>query len=124
MYQMIRLQLLVGAGANITVGALFLFVPEVMLHSIGFDAASNQLFRLFVSGVAIGLGIGYAWTYRFDPDNLSLLFFGTCLKYWAFAVTLYCFVVHDLSFFMFLLFGIGNLLLAFNFSLFMYFRRR
>ena len=124
MYKFVRLQLLTGAFANTVMGILFLFYPPLLVQLIGFEAATNQLFRLFVSGVAIGLGLAYLWTYITDTDDHSVLFFGMCLKYWAFAVTLYCYLVYDLSFLMFLLFGIGNLMLAMGFSSFMYYRRR
>ena len=124
MYKLIKLQLLTGGLSNITIGILFLFFPKFVLECIGFDIFANQLFRLFVSGVAIGLGTGYIYTYRFEPENISLLIFGTSLKYWAFIVTLYCFIVHNLSLVMFILFGIGNLILALFFSLYMYMRQR
>ena len=123
MYKIARSQLLAGAIGNITLGVIFLFFPDILSRYVGFDASTNQLFRLFVSGVAIGFGSYYFYTYRADPKDLSLLFFAACLKYWAFAVSLYCYVAYGLSILMFVIFGIGNLLLAANFSLYMYYKR-
>ncbi|OHD64870.1 MAG: hypothetical protein A2176_06065 [Spirochaetes bacterium RBG_13_51_14] len=123
MKKLIKSQLLVGASANILFGVAILFFPRTFALLIQFNPLTNELFRLFVSGVAIGLGIGYAYIYIYEPDNLSLLVFGMGLKYWAFIVTLYCFIVHDLSLLMFMLFGIGNFLLAVSFSAYLYIRR-
>jgi hypothetical protein len=116
--------LLIGGLLNINAGIQYLFFPQFVLAQTGFDIFANQLFRLFVSGVAVGLGIGYIYTYIFEPENLSLLIFGTCLKYWAFIVSLYCFIAYNLSSVMFVQFGIGNLIIALFFSLYMYARQR
>jgi hypothetical protein len=123
MKRLIKSQLLVGASANILFGAAILLFPHIVLRLVQFNPMTNELFRLFVSGVAVGLGIGYVYIYIYEPDNLSLLAFGMGLKYWAFIVTLYCFIVHGLSLIMFILFGIGNFLIAVSFSAYLYARR-
>jgi hypothetical protein len=120
----IKCQLLVGAIANISFGILILIFPELSNQLLMFDPMGNQLFRLFVSGVAIGLGIGYAYVYKYEPENLSLLIFGASLKYWASIITLYCFVYYSISIIMFIFFGIGNFLLAGSFSLYIIFQKR
>jgi hypothetical protein len=122
--KIITFQLLVGALANISFGILILFFPELTTRILVFDPAGNQLFRLFVSGVAIGLGIGYAYVYKYKPENLSLLIFGASLKYWAAIITWYCFTYYDVSIIMFIIFGVGNLLLAISFSLYIFIQRR
>ena len=124
MKKLIKSQLLVGAAANIGFGILILIFPGLSNQLLMFDPMGNQLFRLFVSGVAIGLGIGYAYVYKYEPENLSLLIFGTSLKYWASIITLFCYVYYDISIIMFIFFGIGNFLLAVSFSLYMIFQKR
>jgi hypothetical protein len=98
----IKCQLIVGAIANISFGILILIFPELSNQLLMFDPMGNQLFRLFVSGVAIGLGIGYAYVFKYEPENLSLLIFGASLKYWASIITLYCFVYYNISIIMFI----------------------
>lgn len=123
MLKLVKSQLMVGAFVNITFGVLILCFPDFAGMIFQFDVMTNELFRLFVSGVAVGLGMCYGYVFVKEPENLSILIFGAGLKYWAFFITLYCFIVHNLSLIMFILFGIGNLGLAMAFTLYMLMKR-
>jgi len=116
---------LLGAAAyNIGGALLILFLLERVAPLVGFAPLGNALFRLFVGGTALTFGIAYADLSRRPGGDLRLLYYGTALKYWAFLVSLYCFLFEGLSSQVLLLFGCGNLLFAVLFTWILAHRRR
>jgi hypothetical protein len=74
------------------------------------------LFRMFVGGTAMLFGIAYVAVWRDCAQNRPLLVYGTALKYWAFAISLFGFITSTLSLEVLLLFGVGNLIFAVLFT--------
>jgi hypothetical protein len=67
---------------------------------------------MFVGGMAVLFGAAYIAVWRDYQQNRPLLVYGTILKYWACAISLFGFITSNLSIQMLLLFGIGNLIFA------------
>lgn len=71
---------------------------------------------MFVGGVAVLFGCAYLAVSRDYHRNRPLLVCGTVLKYWAFAISLFGFLMSDLSPQMLVVFGVGNLVFAVLFT--------
>jgi len=71
---------------------------------------------MFAGGTAVLFGIAYLAVWRNYRQNRPLLVYGTALKYWAFAISLFGFFTSSLSLQMLLLFGVGNLFFAVLFT--------
>jgi hypothetical protein len=101
------------------------FLPEaadglgsthVLRPLVRFDNSGPALFRMFVGGTAMLFGIAYVAVWRDCAQNRPLLVYGTALKYWAFAISLFGFITSTLSLEVLLLFGVGNLIFAVLFT--------
>ena len=71
---------------------------------------------MFVGGTAVLFGAAYIAVWQDYRRNRPLLVYGTVLKYWAFAISLFGFLTSSLSLQMLLLFGVGNLIFAVLFT--------
>ena len=107
-----RTTLILAAIYNITGGVALLFLPRLIAPLIHFNDSGPGLFRMFVGGTAVLFGAAYIAVLRDYRRNRPLLVYGTVLKYWAFAISLFGFLTSSLSLQVLLLFGIGNLIFA------------
>jgi hypothetical protein len=108
--------LLSASVYNITGGLLILFFLDIIGPFVGFTNTGSMLFRLFVGGTAITFGIGYLNLGRGAEGGSTFLYYGAGLKYWAFIISMYCFLSSDLSLQMLLAFGIPNFAFAVLFT--------
>lgn len=113
--------LILAAIYNITGGLAILFLFRLIAPLIHFSDSGPGLFRMFVGGTAVLFGSAYIAVWRDYRQNRPLLVYGTILKYWAFAISLFCFLTSSLSLQVLVLFGIGNLIFA---ALFTHYLRR
>jgi hypothetical protein len=104
--------LLLAALYNISGGLTILFFLPFVAPLIHFNDSGPGLFRMFVGGTAILFGAAYIAVWRDYRANRPLLVFGTVLKYWAFAISLFGFLTGRLSVQVLVVFGIGNLIFA------------
>jgi hypothetical protein len=107
-----RTTLVLAAFYNIMGGVALLFLPRLIAPLIHFNDSGPGLFRMFVGGTAVLFGAAYIAVLRDYRRNRPLLVYGTVLKYWAFAISLFGFLTSSLSVQVLLLFGIGNLIFA------------
>jgi len=108
--------LILAAIFNITGGLAILFLQRFIAPLIHFNDFGPGLFRMFVGGTAVLFGAAYIAVWRDYRQNRPLLVYGTALKYWAFAISLFGFLKSDLSLQVLLLFGVGNLIFAVLFT--------
>jgi hypothetical protein len=104
--------LILAAIYNIIGGVTILFLFQLIAPLIHFNDFGPGLFRMFVGGTAVLFGAAYIAVWRDYQRNRPLLVYGTVLKYWAFAISLFGFLTSRLSLQVLLLFGIGNLIFA------------
>jgi len=104
--------LILAAIYNIIGGVTILFLFRLIAPLIHFNDFGPGLFRMFVGGTAVLFGAAYIAVWRDCRRNRPLLVYGTVLKYWAFAISLFGFLTSSLSLQVLLLFGIGNLIFA------------
>lgn len=104
--------LLLAALYNISGGLAILFFLPLVAPLIRFNDSGPGLFRMFVGGTAILFGAAYIAVVRNYRENRPLLVYGTVLKYWAFAISLFGFLTGNLSVQVLLAFGVGNLIFA------------
>jgi len=110
-------QILFSASVyNITGGLLIIFLLDSIGPFVDFTNRGSMLFRLFVGGTAITFGIGYLSLGRGREGGTSFLYYGAGLKYWAFIISMYCFLSGGLSLRMLLAFGLPNLVFAVLFT--------
>ena len=114
-----RTTLILAAIYNISGGVALLFLPRLIAPLIHFNDSGPGLFRMFVGGTAVLFGAAYIAVLRDYRRNRPLLVYGTVLKYWAFAISLFGFLTSSLSVQVLLLFGIGNLIFAALFTLYL-----
>jgi len=114
-----RTTLVLAAFYNISGGVELLFLPRLIAPLIHFNDSGPGLFRMFVGGTAVLFGAAYIAVLRDYRRNRPLLVYGTVLKYWAFAISLFGFLTSSLSLQVLLLFGIGNLIFAALFTLYL-----
>ena len=105
-----------AAAFNISGGLIIIFVLEIIAPFVRFAPLGNMLFRLFVGGTAITFGIAYFFIARRKSFDPSVLYYGTGLKYWAFAASVFAFLIAGLSVEMLILFGCANLVFAVLFT--------
>ena len=108
--------LILAAIYNIIGGVTLLFLLRFVAPLIHFNDFGPGLFRMFVGGTAVLFGVAYLAVLRDYPRNRPLLAYGTVLKYWAFAISLFGFLTSSLSLQVLLLFGVGNLIFAVLFT--------
>ena len=108
--------LILAAIYNIVGGVTILFLFGLIAPLIRFDNSGPALFRMFVGGTAVLFGIAYVGVWRDCQQNRPLLIYGTALKYWAFAISLFGFITSTLSLEVVLVFGVGNLIFAVLFT--------
>lgn len=108
--------LILAAIFNIIGGLAILFLQGFIAPLIRFHDSSSGLFRMFVGGTAVLFGAAYIAVWQDYRRNRPLLVYGTILKYWAFAISLFGFLTSSLSLQMLLLFGVGNLIFAVLFT--------
>jgi hypothetical protein len=106
-----------AAAFNISGGLAIIIFLEIIAPFVRFAPLGNMLFRLFVGGTAITFGIAYFRTARMQPLDSSVLYYGTGLKYWAFAASMIAFLFAGLSIEMLVLFGCANLCFAILFTM-------
>lgn len=111
-----QITLFLAAAYNIIGGLTILFFlpfvgPLIQLHDYG-----HPLFRLFVGGTAVLFGTAYIAVATNYHANRPLLVYGTVLKYWAFAISLWLFLASDISVAILVSFGCGNLAFAVLFT--------
>ena len=104
--------LILASVYNITGGVTLLFLFRLIAPLIHFNDFGPGLFRMFVGGTAVLFGAAYIAVLRDYRRNRPLLVYGTVLKYWAFAISLFGFLTSSLSLQVLLLFGVGNLIFA------------
>jgi hypothetical protein len=104
--------LILAAIYNITGGVTILFFLRLVAPLIHFNDFGPGLFRMFVGGTAVLFGAAYIAVLRDYRRNRPLLVYGTVLKYWAFAISLFGFLTSSLSLQVLLVFGVGNLIFA------------
>lgn len=102
---------------NVSGGIAIIFFLGALAPILDFDPGSNMLFRLFVGGTAITFGLAYFHLSLKDVHRTPILFFGTCLKYWAFAAALFSYLFFGLPTSVLVLFGLLNLCLAVLFTI-------
>ena len=93
-------------------GVGIVFFLDYLGPPIGFTNWGNMLFRLFAGGTATAFGIGHYAARRNLERNRLVVVYGTGIKYWAFLISLYAYLFHNLSLWVVVLFGVPNLLLA------------
>jgi peptidoglycan/LPS O-acetylase OafA/YrhL len=93
-----------------------LFLLGLVAPLIHLDDSGPGLFRMFAGGTAVLFGAAYLAVWRDYRQNRQLLIYGTVLKYWAFAISLYGFLSSRLSLQVLLSFGGGNLIFAMLFT--------
>ena len=108
--------LILAAVFNIAGGLTILFLQQFIAPLIHFNDFGPGLFRMFVGGTAVLFGAAYIAVRRDCRKNRPLLVYGTVLKYWAFAISLFGFLRSGLSLQVLLLFGVGNLIFAVLFT--------
>ena len=108
--------LILAAIYNITGGMTILFLLGLVAPLIHLDDFGPGLFRMFAGGTAVLFGAAYIAVRRDYRQNRPLLIYGTVLKYWAFAISLFGFLSSRLSLQVLLLFGGGNLIFAILFT--------
>jgi hypothetical protein len=108
--------LILAAIFNIIGGLTILFLQRLIAPLIHFNDSGPGLFRMFVGGTAVLFGAAYIAVWRDYRQNRPLLVYGTVLKYWAFAISLFGFLTSSLSLQVLLLFGVGNLIFAVLFT--------
>ena len=113
--------LILAAIYNIIGGVTILFLFGVIAPLIQLNDLGPGLFRMFAGGTAVLFGAAYISVWRDYRRNRPLLIYGTVLKYWAFAISLFGFLSSRLSIQVLLLFGGGNLAFA---TLFTYYLLR
>ncbi len=111
-----KLVLASAALYNISGGIAIIFFLTALAPLLGFDPGSNMLFRLFVGGTAVTFGLAYLHLSRGGVYRTPMLFFGTGLKYWAFAAALVSYFFYGLPVSVLVLFGLLNLCLAVLFT--------
>ena len=104
--------LILAAIYNIIGGVTILFLFRLIAPLIHLNDFGPGLFRMFVGGTAVLFGAAYIAVWRDYRRNRPFLVYGTVLKYWAFAISLFGFLTSSLSLQVLLLFGIGNLIFA------------
>ena len=119
-----RYIILAGSIFNIACGILVIFFLNYVAPLVDFDPLGNMLFTLFVGGTAITFGIGYYNVFRNPAKNLSFLYYGAGIKYWAFLIGVYCFLYHDLSLPVLIIFGVMNLVFAISFTIYIFSKRK
>ncbi|MGA2116210.1 MAG: hypothetical protein ABSH56_15835 [Bryobacteraceae bacterium] len=107
-----RITLILAAIYNISGGLTIIFFFWLVAPLLNFNDSGPGLFRMFVGGTALLFGAAYIAVLRNYPENRQLLVFGTVLKYWAFAISLFAFLTSGLSVQVLFVFGIGNLIFA------------
>jgi hypothetical protein len=112
-----KLVLASAAIYNMTGGIAIIFFLHVLAPLLNFEPIGNMLFRLFVGGTAVTLGVAYLQIARAGVHRVPLLAFGTVLKYWAFLAALVSYFFFGLSAEVFVLFGVTNLCFAILFTL-------
>jgi len=108
--------LILAAIFNIAGGLAILFLQRFIAPLIHFNDPGPGLFRMFVGGTAVLFGTAYIAVWRDYRKNRPLLVYGTVLKYWAFAISLFGFLTSSLSVQVLLSFGVGNLIFAVLFT--------
>ena len=108
--------LILAAIYNIIGGVTILFLLRLIAPLIHFNDVGPGLFRMFVGGTAGLFGVAYMAVWRDFRQNRPLLIYGTVLKYWAFAISLFGFLTSTVSLQVLLLFGVGNLIFAVLFT--------
>jgi len=108
--------LILAAIFNLTGGLMILFFQRFIATLIHFNDFGPGLFGMFVGGTAVLFGAAYIAVWRDYRQNRPLLVYGTVLKYWAFAISLFGFLTSSLSVQVLLLFGGGNLIFAVLFT--------
>jgi len=111
-----QITLILAAIFNITGGVTILFFLQRIAPLIHFNDSGPGLFRMFVGGTAVLFGTAYMAVWQDYRRNRTLLVYGTVLKYWAFAISLFGFLTSGLSLQVLLLFGVGNLIFAVLFT--------
>ncbi|OFZ15081.1 MAG: hypothetical protein A2X86_07080 [Bdellovibrionales bacterium GWA2_49_15] len=110
-------QVLIPAAIyNISGGVLIIFLLEFLGPIIGMPVFGPPLFRLFTGGAAITFGLGYLAAAQDFERHKFLVTLGAGLKYWAFLIAAYCLWTQTISLFVFLAFGVVNLLFALAFT--------
>ena len=108
------------------IGIIFLLHLDFVANGFGINVAAGpefMLFRLFVGGTTITLGIGYLNVFRNPSGSPSILVYGAGLKYWAFLISIYCWYSYGLSIAGLILFGLANLAFAVSFTIYLSSRR-
>lgn len=108
--------LILAAIYNILGGVTILFLLPLVAPLIHFHSFGPALFRMFAGGTAVLFGAAYLAVSRDYRQNRPMLVYGTVLKYWAFAISLFGFITSALSLRVLLLFGGGNLIFAVLFT--------
>ena len=111
-----RTTLILATIFNIIGGLAILFLQGFIAPLIHFNDSGSGLFRMFVGGTAVLFGAAYIAVWQDYRRNRPLLVYGTVLKYWAFAISLFGFLTSSLSLQVLLLFGVGNLIFAVLFT--------
>ena len=112
-------KILILAGVyNIAGGFTIIFLLDFVAPLLDFHDQGNMLFRLFAGGTAVAFGLGYLSASRNYEENRPIVYYGTGIKYWAFLVSLYCYVAHHLSAQVLLGFGGVNFVFALLFTRF------
>jgi hypothetical protein len=102
--------LILAAIFNIIGGLTILFLQRFIPPLIHLNASGPGPFRMFVDGTAVLFGAPYIAVWRDYRQNRPLLVYGTVLKYWAFAISLFGVLMSTPSLQVLLLFGGGNLI--------------
>ena len=113
---MVKKVLLSAAIYNISGGLLIIFLLNYLGPMIGMPIFGPSLFRLFTGGAAITFGVGYFFAAKDFERQKLLVGLGAGLKYWAFLIALYCWWGQLISPFVFIAFGMVNLIFALLFS--------
>lgn len=108
--------LILAAIYNIMGGVSILFLFGLVAPMVQLNDSGPGLFRMFAGGTAVLFGAAYIAVWRDYRQNRPLLIYGTVLKYWAFAISLFGFLSSRLSLQVMLLFGGGNLAFAVLFT--------
>lgn len=108
--------LTLASAYNVMGGVVIIFFLDVLAPLVGFAPLGNMLFRLFVGGTAVALGLAYLHLAQSSTYRAPILFVGTAMKYWAFVAALVSYLFFGLSVSMLVLFGVANLCFALLFT--------
>jgi len=119
-----KIILLIGALYNGLGAALLLAssprrFARAARADVGGAAGDDAQSKLFMAGVALTLGSMYLYLYLQPRYAMPFLVFGAFLKYWAFLSSLLAWRRAGLATSAFLQFGVGNLIIAIGFTLYL-----